>query len=404
MGPREFSTAMRFIALAQNGYQVNDKVLEQSAGVSLPAPTFQGIELKSGAVAVPAPASEAPATPTAVAAAGVVPSSWAIPSEIKTQYEKSWATVPKNATGMLEGKDAVGFFAKSGQSRETLRTVWQLADVGGDGMMDQSEFFIGMHLTMMAKKGAALPAAIPQDLLRSAGVASAQVAIPDDSYSPTNAAPVARQSSAKQFAVPAAVAAAAVPSALDDSVAYNELRQDSEALNSSLVFSSNRISESATMVKAQAGRATNELVTLKAERERLMSALAEATNTFNADAEKLRAIDDEVIIMREELARLRQTVDAKRSAVGAQQDLISSKADESRTIAKQMAAVSAGSAASSVDSQAGKRRQPPIPPPADPFQNSGFPSGEVSANGGNAFDAFDDPYGSQGTGGKSNEF
>jgi len=167
MGPREFSTAMRLIALAQNGYTIDENILRSTEGAVVGAPKFQGIENPVTPPTPQVPPAMATATPSPPMAAAS-PTTWAIPSEQRAGYEKLWNNLGKNPQGLLEGKDAAAFFAKSGQSRDVLRTVWQLADVGGDGNMDLAEFLIGMHLTMMAKKGVQLPSSLPQDLLRSA--------------------------------------------------------------------------------------------------------------------------------------------------------------------------------------------------------------------------------------------
>lgn len=419
---------MRLIALAQAGHAVNDDTLRATEGAYCAPPKFQGVEIATSS----SPASQTPTPPPPAAAAPggpSTPTSWAIPNEQRAGYEKLWNSLQKNPQGMLEGKDAAAFFAKSGQSREVLRNVWQMADFGGDGMMDLPEFLIGMHLTMMAKKGATLPATLPQDLLRSANAplergnsnvsmstsmmmanmgmnAPTSTSMLNESERDLTSSRLQKQASSKGSTEmsgfpPAALPvppAAAAPAA--DQSEY-DLRQDASAMNSSLAYAVNRMDSATGAAKAQTARATNELSALRAERERLMQALTEATNAFQAEAEKLRQLDEELNQMRQEVNQLRQGVDAKRAAVGAQQELIGARLDETRALTKQMAAASVGGG-----EQAGqKRRQAPVPPGAsggnDFFQgSSGF--GEQSqppSSGGNAFDQFDDPYA-----GKSNDY
>jgi hypothetical protein len=422
MGPREFSTAMRLIALAQAGHPISEETLRQTEAVFCSPPKFQNVEISLPSTPTSTSQSSTPPPP---AGGPSTPTTWAIPPEQRSGYEKLWGTLQKNAQGMLEGKDAAAFFAKSGQNRDTLRNVWQLADVGGDGMMDQTEFFIGMHLTMMAKKGATLPPTLPQDLLRSASspmergnsnvsmsasmmmANMATTSMLGESEKDLTSSRLQKQASSKGSAdlstsgfPPMPPPAAMQPAGNDD---YDSLRQDASALNNSMTFAVSRMEDSRAAVKSQTIRAGNELGALRAERERLMQALTEATNGFQSDMEKLRQLDEELVQMRDELARLRQGVDAKRAAVGAQQELIGARLDETRALQKQMMNASLGG----MEAQAGqKRRAAPIPPPSDFSQNSGFPSGDSSAQpmGGNAFDQFDDPYATQGSGGKSNEY
>jgi len=424
MGPREFSTAMRLIALAQAGHAISEDTLKNTESAFCNPPSFQGITIETKAAAPPAP------TPQAPGAAPSGPVNWAIPAEQRAGYEKLWAGLAKNASGKLEGKDAAAFFAKSGQQREVLRNVWQLADVGGDGMMDQSEFVIGMHLTMMAKKGITLPSTLPQELLQSAGGSASGMATPSSGMAAPSTLGMSstsllesdrdlgssrnlprHSSSAPPMAISATNTSMVggmgggvgmMPTGLQDSVEYDRLRQDATALNSSTAFATSRIEESRTAIKGQSDRASSELNSLKAERERLMQALNDATSAFNSDMEKLRRIEEEVNQMRDEVSRLRVSVDAKRTAIGAQQDMISARLDEERSLSKQMAygaGASALAAAPGAEQAGQKRRNAPVPPPfnssdgLDAFQDDAPPAPALAPSTGNAFDAFDnDPY------------
>ena len=162
MGYQEFNTALRLIALAQKGVALGPQTLDQTRGMQIPLPEFQGIEVPKAPQ--PSPSSSS----GAAAAQSSSPVSWAIPSTAKANYAKLWEGVTKNGQGLMDGKEAALFLAKSGLNREALRTIWQLSDVSSDGKLDQTEFFIAMHLTMMNKKGASLPSSLPNELLQSA--------------------------------------------------------------------------------------------------------------------------------------------------------------------------------------------------------------------------------------------
>lgn len=149
----EFSAAMRLIALAQNGQTIDENSLERTRDQNFPLPKFQNVE-------IPLPSSSSGPSSSSI--------NWSISTEQRGQYEKLWQSFDKNSSGLLEGKDAALFFAKSGQNRDILRAIWQMSDVSNDGMMDFIEFMIGMHLTMMVKKGHSLPNSLPPELLQSA--------------------------------------------------------------------------------------------------------------------------------------------------------------------------------------------------------------------------------------------
>jgi len=161
MRSAEFFTALRLIALAQRGLPINAQTLDQTRGMTLPLPEFQGIEVPK-----PQPQKPQPVMGTPVSQQSGSP--WAVSAEAKSNYVKLWEGVSKNSQGMMEGKEAALFLAKSGLNRDALRTIWQLSDATTDGKLDLTEFIVAMHLTMMAKKGQPLPSAVPPELLQSA--------------------------------------------------------------------------------------------------------------------------------------------------------------------------------------------------------------------------------------------
>jgi len=179
---------------------------------------------------------------------------WTISNEAKNNYAKLWDSLEKNPQGFLEGKSAAAFFAKSGHSREVLRTIWQLSDVNSDGKMDRTEFFIGMHLTMMVKKGGTLPSSLPNELLRSAEGSSG-----NRSNNSVSAPPPA----AMGYSENAAAASASQAPALNKS-------------------SNNRLGES--------------------DRDRvLLAQLNEVNSQLKAETDRLRDLDGELVRLRAEV-------------------------------------------------------------------------------------------------------
>jgi hypothetical protein len=282
MGLAEFNTAMRLIALAQKGVAIGPQTLEQTRGMQVPVPEFQGIETPK----MPTPPPPAIARPAP--AAGDAGASWTIANDVKANYKKIWDGMGKNTQGLLEGRDAAAFFAKSGQSRENLRTIWQLADSGADGKLDLGEFFVAMHLTMLVKKGVALPSAVPAELLQS----------------------VARggrgEDSSSSFAA-----------ADTSNVSLNQSASEPKAL------SSRKLSASA------AGNGNGGAVA-DPERQRLVSQLAETARTLQAETDRLRAVDDEVARARQEVGELRARLESTLGSVSAQLSAASAKLSEQR--------------------------------------------------------------------------
>lgn len=156
MSSKEFYTAMRLISLAQSGRNADASTLSETSSLSLPPPKFQGIEYPR-----PGPPAKSAST---VSTGGV----YSLTSEVRANYEKLWTTLPKNDAGLLEGKEAAQFLAKSGQAQDVLKQIWRLSDISQDGLLDLTEFLIAMHLTMMAKKGNGVPSSLPDELLSSA--------------------------------------------------------------------------------------------------------------------------------------------------------------------------------------------------------------------------------------------
>lgn len=68
----------------------------------------------------------------------------------------------------LSGAAAAAFFRQSGVPDAALAAVWALADIDRDNALDRAEFALAMHLTRLARRGAALPAVLPRTLVPDA--------------------------------------------------------------------------------------------------------------------------------------------------------------------------------------------------------------------------------------------
>jgi len=271
--------------LAQKGVALGPQTLDQTRGMQIPLPEFQGIEVPKAPQ--PSPSSSS----GAAAAQSSSPVSWAIPSTAKANYAKLWEGVTKNGQGLMDGKEAALFLAKSGLNREALRTIWQLSDVSSDGKLDQTEFFIAMHLTMMNKKGASLPSSLPNELLQSAKMSQS-------SSGGGSSRSLLDLDASNSSMMNASAAAMPVQSSLS---AEGEARQDAGALNATLVASNRAVGEALNVVRAQSSRVQAELTALRAERERLMAQLSEQARALQMESDRLRELDAELVKTRQEV-------------------------------------------------------------------------------------------------------
>ena len=91
---------------------------------------------------------------------------WTITEVNRQKYLGLFKKLEKDALGRVNGKVARGVLEKSGVSRQSLGVVWELSDLDSDGMLNEKEFILAMHLTTKCKKGTPLPSSLPSDLAK----------------------------------------------------------------------------------------------------------------------------------------------------------------------------------------------------------------------------------------------
>ncbi|XP_068953446.1 intersectin-2 isoform X3 [Petaurus breviceps papuanus] len=92
-------------------------------------------------------------------------SDWAVPQPSRLKYRQKFNSLDKGMTGYLSGLQARSALLQSGLSQTQLATIWNLADVDGDGQLKAEEFILAMHLTDMARAGQPLPLTLPPELV-----------------------------------------------------------------------------------------------------------------------------------------------------------------------------------------------------------------------------------------------
>ncbi len=161
LGRDEFFIALRLLALAQRGAELSMKGLRNFVGIQLIP------EVQPRPKPEPQPVAAAPAgDPLANIGRPVVAPgfSWMAPPELIARYDKFFDGLDAGRMGMIDGKQGLTFFTKSGLPRPTLRQIWQLADITVDGKLDREEFRQAMHLVTGVKNGRITVEQFPQRL------------------------------------------------------------------------------------------------------------------------------------------------------------------------------------------------------------------------------------------------
>ncbi|XP_073227453.1 epidermal growth factor receptor substrate 15-like 1 isoform X2 [Porites lutea] len=129
---QRFFLALRLIALAQNGKDVSLSNLT----LLVPAPK---VELLPPAVPPPQESTL-----------------WAVKAAEKAKYDNIFEGL-KPVNGLLPGDKVKPVLLNSKLPIDVLGRVWELADIDKDGMLDNDEFAVAMHLVYRALEGDPVP-------------------------------------------------------------------------------------------------------------------------------------------------------------------------------------------------------------------------------------------------------
>ncbi|XP_072338941.1 epidermal growth factor receptor substrate 15-like 1 isoform X5 [Scyliorhinus torazame] len=138
-----FYVALRLVACAQNGHDVN----LSSLNVTLPPPKFH--DSSSPALIAPPPSSD---------------THWAVRPEERAKFDGIFESLtPLN--GLLSGDQVKPVLINSNLPLDVLGRVWELSDVDKDGHLDRDEFAVAMHLVYRALEKEPVPSVLPPALL-----------------------------------------------------------------------------------------------------------------------------------------------------------------------------------------------------------------------------------------------
>lgn len=83
----------------------------------------------------------------------------------KPEYDAIFKTLRIDASGRATGANCMTPLKASGCPQDTLKAIWDLADVDRDGCLDADEFAVAMYLCAKSKEGEVLPAELPASML-----------------------------------------------------------------------------------------------------------------------------------------------------------------------------------------------------------------------------------------------
>ena len=90
---------------------------------------------------------------------------WEITPDERTKYRAIYDSLSPGNDGKLSGDQVKPVLMKSNLDVARLGQIWCLSDIDQDGLLNEHEFTIAMHLTYKALAGAALPETLPSELL-----------------------------------------------------------------------------------------------------------------------------------------------------------------------------------------------------------------------------------------------
>jgi hypothetical protein len=175
--PRElFFSILKLVALAQSGgvpifkgilERISDRRWEESA-------EFHEAVSKNGMI--PRFANERYNVTSGYAPAGPIPVVNTLPvvvdervyqttKEQRGMYIGEFQVLDVARLGIIGADTAVPFFSQFNLPKQTLSSIWNLADISRDGKLDVGEFIVARHLVELAINNIPVPAALPPCLI-----------------------------------------------------------------------------------------------------------------------------------------------------------------------------------------------------------------------------------------------
>ncbi|XP_038595951.1 epidermal growth factor receptor substrate 15-like 1 isoform X8 [Tachyglossus aculeatus] len=137
-----FYVALRLVACAQNGHEVN----LSSLNLNMPPPKFHDT---SSPLLITPPSADA---------------HWAVRVEEKAKFDGIFESLLP-ISGLLSGDKVKPVLMNSKLPLDILGRVWDLSDIDKDGHLDKDEFAVAMHLVYRALEKEPVPSVLPPALI-----------------------------------------------------------------------------------------------------------------------------------------------------------------------------------------------------------------------------------------------
>ena len=170
LGIEEFCVACRLIAMAQAGKPVTRGALAQFSWIPLDPPRFEGVYVGGASTASSSGGASSGETAARAAQQAEIhrrrSSPWNVDRATRDKYVGLFKGLQLDGEGELPGGTAVAFLSKSGLNRQTLKRIWDLCDVDGNGKLNENEFVCAFHMSVcVSKRGLSLPNTLPSEML-----------------------------------------------------------------------------------------------------------------------------------------------------------------------------------------------------------------------------------------------
>jgi hypothetical protein len=94
---------------------------------------------------------------------------WTLTETNREKYLSLFKQLVQDSPGRVSGQTARTVLQKSGLGKQTLGSIWELADTDSDGFLNEKEFILAMHLATKCKKGYSVPESLPESLVKQLG-------------------------------------------------------------------------------------------------------------------------------------------------------------------------------------------------------------------------------------------
>lgn len=145
--------------------EIDDLLAKDIPKLMAALPKREVISSNAGVVGAGGIVSPTSTNPFATAGSPFADQNQWVVQPFKAEYDAVFRTLGTDAMGRATGANCLGPLQASGCSQETLKAIWDLADMDHDGALDADEFAVAMYLCAKAKDGEAVPSELTPSLV-----------------------------------------------------------------------------------------------------------------------------------------------------------------------------------------------------------------------------------------------